>query len=712
MEKAEEKLQRKEKPKIVHFRVVFFAFLSLLLGIIFARKVLINDLKYILIVIALFGVILFFCIRSRKFAPLLICLLIFAIGCGLFTLAITKFDNKKCYEGYHVITGRVVTDNEDTAEIIIENVSLDEENIANVSIILDESNFGRINCGDVICFVGKVTKINLFKMGNFNTKYIRDGVCYTCYADFEDIVIIENTGLKFDESIRRKIKDTLYGAMDEDSAGIAYAVITGDKDGICDENYLAFKKTGIVHILCVSGLHVGVLAGAIAFVLKKLKAKNWINLLVNIIVLGFYCYLCGFSPSVVRASVMSLVFLFANICGKEPDKFSSIGFAGIFLCLINPLYAFDTGFLMSFFCVIFITLFYTPVYKILRKFLPQKVSSFLAVSICAEIGILPFIASFYASFNFLLFFVNMFIVPFFSVLFVVLLVTLILSMIFAKLSFLLFLPDIGIRFMIEVANVFSDGVFSVDLLPIPTIISILLCLSVFSLSYFFMANKKVKIYTFLMMLVFTMVFGLVSTIEPLKKTEVYYYYNNYTLSIFMRSKNGKTMAFNFSSDENKFFDYINIHHVDYFIRKTKPNEATIEAYKDYNIQKFVVLNENTTEGNMISLYEKRKGYIDNFYVEIVDYENKNLGLKVKVDDLSIFVDFENKIEYNMYEKLEKEINSCEVAFISYGIINANLNLDCLKITKYYDSFSDISYEKVGNMNITKANNIVKVRSID
>lgn len=111
------------------------------------------------------------------------------------------------------------------------------------------------------------------------------------------------------------------------------------------ENTEALKTAGIVHITCVSGMHISVLISLVAL-LSAGFARQWRLLICGTLLVG-YCLLLGPSPSLLRASVMGMVSILALAAGREPCSFSSLAAAIIGLLIFNPAFGSDIGFLLS-----------------------------------------------------------------------------------------------------------------------------------------------------------------------------------------------------------------------------------------------------------------------------------------------------------------------------------------------------------------------------
>lgn len=171
----------------------------------------------------------------------------------------------------------------------------------------------------------------------------------------------------------------LYG----DNGGYIAAIALGDTSGIDYSNLSAMRNAGIAHIFAVSGLHVGIMAGAVSAVIPKSFVKT--RLAVTAVFLYCYCALCLFSASVVRAAVMFVTMLAAKLFSRRYDMPSSAALAAMLILAVSPNQAVKPGFLLSFSAVAGIMLLAGRIGYILRG-LGSFLSSTLSVSIAATLG--------------------------------------------------------------------------------------------------------------------------------------------------------------------------------------------------------------------------------------------------------------------------------------------------------------------------------------
>jgi len=493
----------KANKKVINFRPIFFCFVSLLFALTTIRYVLAGDASYIVLdCIVFFGGGLYFLLR-QKFAILLLLLCSFTFGVGWHFVGIATFNTHNYTDACQVV-GRISDDltfKDEYAYTTLKDVKINGKNEKNISLSIyyDGQDFA---IGDVISFVGYLKQAKLFELGSFNSSYYRSRIGYTGSVNFDDVFII-NHRTTFAEKIRMIIKDTLYQKMGKENGSVAYAVLFGDKSGIDAEVKGTYKTAGIVHILAVSGLHVSLLLAFLGFVLKKCKVKGWLNLLICGIILLIYAYLCGFSPSIVRAGIMGMVLLFALVSGKWYDGLNSLSLAGILILLFNSLSAHDVGFLMSFACVFAIFTIYPIISKWLGKFLPKRFADAIAISISAELGILPFLAKIFSSFNVLSFVLNLIVLPIFGVLYPLLLVSVILTLVFGFMGFLLNVCGFGFTAIYKIANVFANPLFLIELSPLKIYVTSAFFVLLFVASRYLMTSKKAKLICVATMLALT-----------------------------------------------------------------------------------------------------------------------------------------------------------------------------------------------------------------
>ncbi len=146
--------------------------------------------------------------------------------------------------------------------------------------------------------------------------------------------------------LRNNIKIKLNQYYSPEASSVLSALITGDKSSLSDEIKENFRKSGVTHVLAVSGLHVGFIILIIGALLKRWGRAIYIPGVIAGIIL--FSLVSGFQAPVLRASVMALVFILAKETGRSSSGYNSLAIAALIILLFNPMELFKPGFQLSF----------------------------------------------------------------------------------------------------------------------------------------------------------------------------------------------------------------------------------------------------------------------------------------------------------------------------------------------------------------------------
>ena len=193
-------------------------------------------------------------------------------------------------------------------------------------------------------------------------------------------------------TLRARTTNTLLRLMGKENGAVAAAMLHGDTWHIQEETLRDFRASGIAHLLAVSGLHVSLLAGALLILLRRLQPGT--QFCIVLVCLLFYSAFTAFSPSTVRASIMTLCLLLGRVVWRKPDTLCSLALALLSILLYNPFSLFAVGLQLSFSAVLGIVLLAPVLQDALRK-LPAPVAGALGVSLAAQIGIFPATAAYF-----------------------------------------------------------------------------------------------------------------------------------------------------------------------------------------------------------------------------------------------------------------------------------------------------------------------------
>ena len=150
-------------------------------------------------------------------------------------------------------------------------------------------------------------------------------------------------------------------------AQLLKGILLGKRSDLPTETLDIFRNSGTFHVLAVSGLHVGLIAMFCYLGFRCFRLPQKVLCLLTITAVLIYACLIGFRPSVFRASLMAILFLFATVIDRDADLFNLLGFAALVLLLLNPLQVWDVGFQLSFVAVTAIVYFVPKMEKPLRR---------------------------------------------------------------------------------------------------------------------------------------------------------------------------------------------------------------------------------------------------------------------------------------------------------------------------------------------------------
>ncbi len=283
-----------------------------------------------------------------------------------------------------------------------------------------DSIYNELEIGNKISFVGTVARAkNQRNPGEFDyEKYLQSinisGVI-NCYK-LESIKKIDNKSSLIPNlifNVRRIIDDRLKELHDETSASLLKGILLADRSDIDYEVKDSFVNSGVIHVLAVSGLHVGFISGIFFLLLSRFDIR--IKYLLTIFGILLFLIITGGHASVFRASTMAIVYLIAKLTSRTTNGFNSITIAALILLLLNPNDLFSPGFLLSFSAVISILIIYPIISEQIKPLSVHKylknVLLFIAVSLSAQLGTLPFTLTYFSKLSLVSLFANLIVIP-------------------------------------------------------------------------------------------------------------------------------------------------------------------------------------------------------------------------------------------------------------------------------------------------------------
>lgn len=265
--------------------------------------------------------------------------------------------------------------------------------------------------GDTLVFAGELQpQISNKNPYDFDVAgyYRRQGIYLKASVDSAEILDCrEYKGPMLLSRKSAKVRANIKGifsryVMDAQSCAVLLAMTVGIVDGIDDSIYEAYAETGTIHVLSISGLHVGIISFLLFLLVGKIKhnGKMIKQILQLIVLLGgiwTFAYVAGLSPSVVRASLMTSIFL-AGTTMRRPVRGLNVMAFTAFVCLsIDPLQINSLSFQFSYLALFSILIFFNPIYRLV----PVKTWSMkfawgtVVMSIAAQILLLPLLIHYF-----------------------------------------------------------------------------------------------------------------------------------------------------------------------------------------------------------------------------------------------------------------------------------------------------------------------------
>ena len=248
----------------------------------------------------------------------------------------------------------------------------------------------------------------------------KQGIQHQIRTNYRSIIVTQGSktlfgmASNFREHIISKLKSRNFGHQE---LGVIQALILGKRDDISEATYNDYKNAGAVHILAVSGLHVGIILFLLEFLLsplERLPKGKTIKLIFVVLLLWSYAFVAGLSPSIVRAVTMFSFVAYSLYLNRPTNSFNIIALSMLFILLVKPLFLFQVGFQMSYAAVFAIVW----VYPQLQKFwfpdniVVRKAWQLLSVSVAAQLGVLPISLFYFHQFPALFFVSNLLVIPF------------------------------------------------------------------------------------------------------------------------------------------------------------------------------------------------------------------------------------------------------------------------------------------------------------
>ncbi len=327
----------------------------------------------------------------------------------------------------------------------------------------------QFNYGDVIESKERMQRIRNFKGLTFDyQKYMNHKRLYHNVYCKDYKIINHNKGNKIikwaknaNESLKNRIKSS---NISQRNANLAISLLLGDKSKLDLDIKNSFSITGIAHILCVSGLHIGLILGFIQLITKFICLFGlrfyYLRQILLVIIAWLIALIIGCSPSSLRVALMFTILILSKHLPIQTDSLNTLYCTAFFLLLTNPLLLFDISFQLSFLAVLGILVCVPIIERFLSK---HKTKNFFkpiiqnaTISLSAQAFTAPIIIYNFKTFPILFLLTNIIVVPFLGFV----LISIITLILFVEIPLLntitSFLVEIELDVLIAIANFFKN----------------------------------------------------------------------------------------------------------------------------------------------------------------------------------------------------------------------------------------------------------------
>lgn len=213
---------------------------------------------------------------------------------------------------------------------------------------------------------------------------------------------------------RKNIDNLIHQLHNNQTAGLLRGLLLADRTEIDYETKQNFVNSGVIHILAVSGLHVGYIL--LFFIVVFGRLNIYLRSILTIFGLLCFMIITGIPASVFRATLMSIILIVAFLTGRSTNLLNSIALSAVIILLVKPSEILNPGFQLSYSAVLSIALIYPVIQQMINqapiksKYL-KNILLFIGVSLSAQIGTLPFTLAYFNKLSLISLFANLFVIP-------------------------------------------------------------------------------------------------------------------------------------------------------------------------------------------------------------------------------------------------------------------------------------------------------------
>lgn len=406
--------------------ILFYLVVSSFIIGIFARSFFVISYDWLLIALAFSAFFALWWRRQKVSLALYVSVFLFLATLGVLRFDVTTWINEELeaskFIGKEVIIEGVINKDpdisENTTHIQINSATVNGRAI-NDGVLLFTERHPILTYGDVVIATGKLQKPEAFltdlgRTFNYPGYLEAQGVSYVMYYPEVELVGSGQKNIFITNllSFKHRFMDSLESLIPEPQVGLAEGLLLGVKSALGDELEEVFRRTGIIHIVVLSGYNVMLVVIFVMTILSYFLGER-IRLIFGVLAIASFALMVGLSATVVRASIMAVLILVAKATGRSYAVLRALFFAGFVMLLINPyLLVSDPGFQLSFVATFGLILL-APHLEMLFHKVPSVIGirEFFVATIATQIFVLPLLLYQIGEFSVVAVLVNVLVLP-------------------------------------------------------------------------------------------------------------------------------------------------------------------------------------------------------------------------------------------------------------------------------------------------------------
>jgi competence protein ComEC len=459
--------------------------------------------------IALWLMVLAFCVgmvwrrgSSVSSSPVLIlmslCLIFLSLGIIRTEIFLTQFETSSLETqiGETVSVSGVIIKEPDFRE---KTVQLYVETNSGKLLVSTDKNVD-IEYGDKVNIEGKLSKPESFEteLGrtfDYQTYLKIRGVEYK--VSFAEVEIIEkglgNPIVYFLLKTKEKFVDSIQSVIPEPQVGLGSGLLLGIKSALGDDIEEDFRRTGIIHIVVLSGYNVMLVVAFIIFCFSFLLSHRS-RMVAGVVAIVCFALIVGLSPTVVRASIMAVLVLIAQSYGRQYDVTRGLLFAGLVMLFINPYLIYDIGFQLSFVATLGLIMI---VPKLEESFVNRNkglgLREFFLATVSTQIAVLPLLMYHIGEISLIAVLVNILVLPIVPLAMMLTFLTGILGFVsMTAASMVGFVATLSLSYILLIAHWFSSFPFATITVPQFGVMGTLGLYLVMAAGLYYWENRTIK----------------------------------------------------------------------------------------------------------------------------------------------------------------------------------------------------------------------------